>query len=232
MVKNFGETKRFYVLKVHEDKTRHAPVLIAVLEESKQLAKDVFRKMRPKFPILNPEDYNIVDTYDLRDSVDYKRLLLHNNFGEVLFMVEETSIGTWVGKDCNIPVPSLTCDDTKSMILHVVSGKVNHKVIDKNFQTISKITNVVAEKRLTTNINNAFYTEADGKAIVTDAVDRGENIAFVVYDKTIGELISFAKEMYALMEGKPYVDISWYYSDDDIIYEVIFEDNMELVRLQ
>ena len=66
MVKNFGETKRFYILKVHEDKTRHAPILIAVLEESKQLARDAFRKMRPKVPILNPNDYNVIDTYDLR----------------------------------------------------------------------------------------------------------------------------------------------------------------------
>lgn len=232
MVKNFGETKRFYILKVHEDKTRHAPILIAVLEESKQLARDAFRKMRPKVPILNPNDYNVIDTYDLRDNVDFSRLKLHNSLGEILFMIEETAIGTWVGTECRIPVQELMCDSKKSMILHVISGKLNHKVIDKNFQAITRITNVVAEKRLTTNINNAFYTSEDGQAIVSDAVERGENIAFVIYEKTVGELIEFAKEMYTLLDGKPYIDISWYYVEGETIYEVTFGDSMELVRLK
>ena len=220
------EKEHFFVLNVHEDRSRKPSILVAIKATDEYQARQLFPKMRPRLPIVDPKDFNILDAYNTEDFSDMLRLKCHQHLRRIQFYIERTKIDTLYPHKVDIPVDDLQYRNNDTRIMHVVDKSV-HKVIEEKRAIIE---DKLQKAMLTTKTSSCFYTEKEGASIIEDTIEEEKNMSFVLYNKTMGELIKFAGMVYKMTEGKKII-LEFYYYENEELYRCEFGEALTMKKM-
>lgn len=231
--KTMENEKNFYILKVRKVKSRECPILLLTKGEDKQDAVASFRKMRPKFPVLNPMDYAVIDTFDINDSVDTDRLKLHDmKYGTIRLLIEETEIGTYRPIEFNKPIGFIDFRNTTTLILQVTEGSVKWKITK---ESMSSLQSKIETDLLTTNIRSAFY---NGDKEELKFLGQTMHLAFVFKNTNLEDLVNRSEKYLSILSTidtekytAPLVDFYYYDEDASVVYKVDFTDVLTISKL-
>lgn len=217
----------FFILKVHEDRSREPAIIVATKAPDEIRARRYFSAMRPKRPVVNPKEWNILDVYDTEDMSDMRRMKLHDGkYGEVVFYIEKTKVGTFYPHDVSLKLDSVIFRENTTQIVHLMD-KTNSKLIE-DCQLL--VEDKIQKKLLSTKTASSFFTEKEGEEVVKTLIGTNQNICFIIYNKTMGELISFARRMYQLAEGSA-ISLQFFYFESDNLFECSFTDTLVMKRI-
>ena len=217
----------FYVLKIHEDRSRNPAILVITKAPDEIRARRYMASMRPKKPVVNPKEWNILDVYDTEDMSDMRRMQLHDSkFGEAVFYIEKTKVGTFYPHDISVKLANIKYRKNTTQIVHVMD-KHNSKEIGTNIQFVE---DKLQKYILSTKTASSFYSEKEGDQMVQTLIETNQNICFVLYSKTMGELISFARKMYNLTEGCR-ITLQFFYLENENLFECNFTDTLTMEKV-
>lgn len=200
MLNELKENKRYFILKVHEYLTRNSPIFIATVASNKNTAIKTFKLMRNKFPVIDPSKFVVIDSYDMDLQKDIDRLInSHGSRDEILFMINKTSIGTYVPIEFKKPICDLYFIKNKLCICNLVNTKDMKNIND----IIDKTENIIQHNYLSTRTESMLYiNQQQGDEIVINRLKAGDDIVFIIKDMTIDNIITFMKRIYKIAKDE------------------------------
>ena len=216
----------FFVLHVHEDRSRNPSILVTLKARNEFEARQLFPKMRPKTPILEPKKYYILDAYDTEDMPDMTRLKLHQHGRQILFYIEESKIGTLCPRKVLISVDDLEYRKNETNLIHV-SDKSMYKIFAEKQHDIE---NKLQETILSMKTNTILYNTKDGEFVIKNCVANEKNLSFILYNKTMGELITFAENVYKIAKGSKII-IEFFYYENEQLYRCEFGEELVMKKM-
>lgn len=137
--------------------------------------------------------------------------------------LRKTSIGTCIAIDVNHPLCTVTMREKPTEFVHVTRNKKDY--VDK----IKEVSNRIGI-HLFYDGENTLFSESQCLEQIESIIQNDKNIAFILYEETIGETIKFAEAAYDMVKGKN-LFVNFFYVYEDQIYEIMYDNMMRVKKI-
>lgn len=209
--------EHFFLIKVMEATGGKKPIMIATRAKDEDDARNQFDHMRLHAPILEKNKWVIMNVFDMESESDIKTLEVHPNLN-IAFYLRKTPIETYVPVDINHPLSTVELRSKPTEFVHVTRNNRNY--VDK-IKTVSNKIGI----HLLYDGEDTLFSETQCLEQIESIIATDKNIAFILYEETIGESIKFAEAVYDMLEDKKII-VNFFYVYEDQIYEILYDTGM------
>lgn len=217
---NATRREKFFVLRVVKKLNKNETEFILSKAKDEIESMRQFECMRPKAPFLNLEEWQVDNVFDLSNKDKFDELQENFYYCKIVFYINKTVINTLPPYNYGRYVNDLDFREKATKITFI-----EKPAEESREQDINRLLNKLEMYLGTTNLKCEHISAISEYDSVQYANSFNENVAFVFFNATLDDVISFMKDVYVKLKHRP-AHLQFFYSTKDQLYSISLNDTM------